>query len=894
MLVGRQDDLDAIRSAIGHAASGSPQLVVIEGDPGIGKRSLARAALAGAGGAQIVRVTCDRSETSVAYAALDQLLRAADLDPGPPEALGSTLPAARRLLNALNQLDETISPLCVLIEEAHLMDESSAEVLAIVARRLSAECLLVIATCEPASGGFADAAKGLSGGQVLRLDGLSFDDLVVLTRHRGLTVPERRLRHWLETTGGNPAYLTAILEGYSAAPAGQAENVPLPASLTEAASARIAVASPPARALLELLSVAENPMTVAQVSAAAASEGIEVSVPEAQEVGLLDTGQGGQLRTLRPASNILRHTARVLMPPARRRDMHRAVAGVVNGETRLVHLAASVEDTDPEVARLLVQGAEEALDGGRYRRACELLLRAADVTPDASIFENLVLRAGLVIAYAEDPGMTAEINPLVRRCQPSPLRTMLLGMEAFLAQDYANAEHQATTALEQAVRAGKDQTAIGAAVLAGSLRAHSTEPASALEAFDAARQATERLPDAPITRAYHVQRAWAEWMNGRFEAALEELEWLDRDPRPLPERTDTHFVRARIRFYQGNSSGAAEDVAAGLAVMDDLSIPTGVLRGLGELALLDWHAGRWETAQERARLVLDTGKDVRRNYGLVASRATLANIAAAQGSWSEAERHLAAAAKVPSELAAIQTRVHLASASAGLERARRNPAAMLAALDPLREAPFALAAARINNGWWRAFEVEALVALDRLTEAADAQERFREESGHQPTLALHGHPDWTGALLARARGEHDTALEISARSVAATAPPLVHALQMRDHASLLSGSGRHQEARRARERAESLLQRLGATAYLGSAADDPDQRADGLPAHLTSREREVARLAAEGWTNKEIAARLFVTAKTIEYHLGNVMAKLGLRSRRQLRPLLARSAAVQP
>jgi DNA-binding CsgD family transcriptional regulator len=390
----------------------------------------------------------------------------------------------------------------------------------------------------------------------------------------------------------------------------------------------------------------------------------------------------------------------------------------------------------------------------------------------------------------------------------------------------------------------------------------------------------------------------AQWLLGaasvctRGPRATLEDPWiaaLPEDPSKTPLADSLLLlVRGYCRLAMGRLRAAEQDFSTVLAPNRPMS-PFVLLHAHTHLAVCHYLLGDWERAAahaERARSEVDVGGFI--THGPF-THGWAAIISAGQGRWDSARKQCRASSSPP--VLPVYATSH-GVAAAAIAQAHADPEAMYDALRP------ALVHALADEPWpvhqfWPMW-VEALTATGRLDEAQQALARLREDQDVdflQPIIAF-----VTGEL-ALAQGSPAKASvafdEVLDQPLSADYPPL-HLARLEQAAGRLQlRLGNRQRATRLVFSARDRLQALGATPFLAQL--EPDLAAvgctenavpPGLVAELSARELDIARCAAEGLTNREIAKQLFVSAKTVEYHMSHIFAKLDLSSRRQLRQQL--------
>ena len=341
----------------------------------------------------------------------------------------------------------------------------------------------------------------------------------------------------------------------------------------------------------------------------------------------------------------------------------------------------------------------------------------------------------------------------------------------------------------------------------------------------------------------------------------------------------------------------ADDVTAATAALTGIGrdgAPPMSVQGrimvLGHLAEAQYRLGDWDAAAVNGALAVSLVRDAGVLLGAGVANALAAHVAAGRGDWETAEERVSTAALAAELLPWWGARAHAATARAVLAQARGDHAAMVEALagyaDPAVHDPVD----RVGVLPWRALRVEALLGLGRTDEAQAALAELEERVAGRP-------PGWSALEAARLRCEiaEVSAAGAEVRRAYARAAALAEQvpaelprarLEMA-HARCLLAAGERRPAVDLLRSAHARLGRIGAAPYLERC--DALLRAAGLhpPAaggtfDLTPQELAVARLVAAGRTNQEAGAALFVTGRTVAFHLSNIYAKLGVSSRREL------------
>lgn len=356
-------------------------------------------------------------------------------------------------------------------------------------------------------------------------------------------------------------------------------------------------------------------------------------------------------------------------------------------------------------------------------------------------------------------------------------------------------------------------------------------------------------------------------------------------------QTDSLTYRGLVKLWSGDLQGATEDleqaanrVRAGLQVR----FPG---RPLGFLAEAEFRHGRWDDCQDHAELAVALARDADRSYDLPIVHAAAAKVPACRGDWTVAVGHVEAAEEAGRAFGGF-AEIFAASARSILGFARNDPA------EVLRAASTALAVPEIDYYddpsafWWRPLQIWALVRTGQLADAEAVLAAFASRAADRGEPLAQVSAAWLGGLLAMAQGDLEQAehaLQEGCRICPHDAFPFHRGLLDLEYGRCLARLQRRKAAiaavRAAAETFAALVARplaqataveLTALGVRPRDGGDPD-----LPG-LTAQELRVARLVASGLSNRDAAARLYLSPKTVEYHLASVFTKLGVRDRHQL------------
>jgi DNA-binding CsgD family transcriptional regulator len=905
-LRGRRDECEMLDQLVREIRAGESRVLVVRGEAGIGKTALLEFLARSATGCAVVRAAGVESEMELPFAGLQQLfMRFHDrLDrlPAPQrEALGSAFGLIagkapdRSLvgLAALGLLAEASEerPLVCLVDDAQWLDQASAQTLAFVARRLLAERVaLVFALREPSSG------HELTGLPELVVGGLGVDDARALLGAAVLGPVDELVRdRVIGEARGNPLALLEFPRGLTPAELAGGFGLPdalgLASRIEQGFARRLEPLPAPTRRLL-LMAAVEPVGDATLLWRAAESLGIDAhAAAPAEAAGLIEIGS--RVRFRHP---LVRSAARRTAGVGDVHAVHRALADQTDADLdpdlRAWHLACAAVEPDEAVAAELERSADRARLRGGVAAMAAFLERATELTPDPIRRGERGLDAAQAKLDAGDPAaalelvVTAELSPLsaVERARLERLRAQLAFVRT-RGNDAPRLLLGAARRLEPLDSGLARETyleALGAGIFAGRLG----DSHQLRDVAEAARRAPPgRQPPTAIdllldglairfTDGYDsgvpLLRRALEAFAQRHGPGDQDLRWLwllSPVCHDVWEDETWHQLTARALKF-GRTTGALTVLPVALSYRAGVEV----------------QAGRFAVASaliQEADAITDAAGTTPLRYAslvLAAWRGQEVSVRAlSESSIGDATVRGEGRAIAWAEYATAVLNNGIASyptaLSAAQQACERDDLGLLNwALPELIEASvrsgdFELASSALcrleertrasETGWARGIQARSRALL---SDGADAERLHREALDRlgDTRLALH-----------RARAE------------------------------LLYGEWLRRENRRvdAREQlraAHTVFTRVGADGFaerarrelLATGETVRKRGADTLD-ELTAQEAQVARLAGDGWTNHEIGAQLFISPRTVEWHLRKVFSKLGVSSRRELRATLS-------
>ncbi|MFD5436484.1 helix-turn-helix transcriptional regulator [Kitasatospora sp. NPDC127067] len=904
---GRARELEWIGKLVDAADGPGSKVLVLTGQPGAGKSTLLDHAAdeAAARGRRVLRVRGCEGELGLDFAAVHQLLRpvlrdidrlptrqrdalqkAFGTDDGDGQESPDPLVIRSGVLTLLSEA-ATERPVLIIVDDAQWLDVGSVDVLAFVARRLEGEriALLLAARDDSVPARFDRDFPHLAAGPLDRAAaGLLLDEQPSPPRGRA------RARI-LEEAGGNPLALIELARACAGEPgglgSGPIDPLPLTARLQQLFAAGLPDLPQETRRALLLAAVAGMDRLADVLHAAPCLDDPEVWRP-AERAGLVRV-ENGDVRLRHP---LIRSAIHQAAPFADRREAHLVLAAALAHEPdrRAWHLAAAALGPDENVADTLAESAERSRRRGGYAAAATTLERAAELTPDPECRAGRLLSAATSAMLAGHPQWVEEIAARVATLTDDPR----LLAEASLRGGWALAvtlRHDDALGFLLPVA-----ETMATAEPALALDALGTAATSATKSGDPAHRAELRrigglIPGLRDRTQWLWIRAVADPFTGR-EAAVDDLHRMVEARRDAPfadllmlggtawildetglavrllgQAVDHHRTAATaganctvaqaraVALFESGAWTAARSATeeafwtAREAGADNVTVGSQILRATLCAARGD-HAGGRAQASDAVR-----GIDLRTSRSLYVRHChALGTAALVEGDHRTAYEHLRRTytrGPRPAPVHHHASPYHLADLAAAAVRADRTD-----------DARSVLRAAEDLLGPSRSARLDAIVHRARalLSEPDGAEPHFR-------------------AALADPAGAHW---------------PFEHALVQLDFGEWLRRRRRAVEARPLLAAALETFERLDARPWTGRATAElraagvtvADSAVPRAVSGLTAQELQIAQLAAEGLTNREIGARLYLSPRTIGFHLHKIFPKLGITGRAQLRDVL--------
>lgn len=873
-------------------------MVVVGGPSGNGKSSLVRHWLAGHAQPQVLWAVGDDAEAGLAYGVINQLLAGGTERWDPPAAGDDPLAVGARLLDVLRARSAR-APLAVAVDDAQWADAESLAAVGFALRRLEHEAVVAV-FCGRDDGpvlpqGISRLAEDR--GLQLRLGGLTPAELAELAGDLGWERLSREAaqRLW-EHTGGSPLHARLLLEEIDPATLVGGEGpLPAPRSFALLVLHRLAGCSPEAEALVHAAAVLGRQSPLRLVVALAEVESPAEALQEAIDADLLELVD----RAIEPAVAFVHPLvwASVYgdLGPARRAALHSGAAALMGGRDALDHRTASVLVEDAGLASEVAERAGEEAAAETHAAAASHFIAAARLSPDPARREAWRLDALEQLLIG---GAVAGASALVESVDlPDSSRSAhLLGWLAFLQGDHAEAERLLTRAWEGA--AGVDPATAGRVCL---LLANlcSLQMRNAEAAAWSQRALDSGSPEV-VTRAVGILLPCM-GAAGRAGQALALLPSL-LDEATLEGDAVARLGRGMVRMWTDDVRGGADDLAAVVAASSAHPASSTGLLALGFLAEAEYRLGDWDASAQHGQLAVTLARDSGQVWMEPFTHAAAAWAVAARGTAAGGEDHAQEAVAQARRLGDPASMTCAVTVAAHVAFCRADPARLVATVEPLlRQSGVHMLEEPAVHPWPEVY-AEALVAVGRLDDAEAVLAPLEEAAATLQRSSAMAHAARVRAKLLAAHGDGAGAEESFRAALAHVdrlAAPFDRALVEDGYGRFLRRTGERRAAATHLRAALDLYTELGAEPFAARCQRELRAcgvvRASAAPhagTSLTPQEAAVARLVAEGLSNRDVAAELVLSVKTVEFHLGRVFTKLGVRSRSQLAAHVARQPAV--
>jgi DNA-binding CsgD family transcriptional regulator/exonuclease VII small subunit len=895
--VGRSAELAELDRQFTLAAAGRGRVVVLAGPPGGGKTALIRRCLARwTGRADAVLVSGDEAETALAGGLVGQLVRpargaAADLAAVMAGGRADPLSVGSAMLVLLRKRARA-GPLVVVVEDAQWADELSLRALSFAARRLSADPVLCLIVTRP--DGLARLPSGLlraAAEQGARLDlvGLDAGEVAALAELAGAgRLPGRAAERLREHTGGIPLHVRELLHDLP----GQmlrmpGLELPAPRSLQTLVVARLAGCAVATEALVVAAAVLGADCELADAAALAGLADPLPALQEAIEQRLLVEPAAGRRRRCAFGHALIRAAVYQDIGVSRRAALHRAAADLTAGSTALAHRVAGRAGADGQLAADLAAFAAAECAVGQLPAAAEHLLMAARVAGNRRNADAWLLEAvGLLIDQgdaARARGYAVEIAAIT----PSAQRDLLLGRLELLAGAGEPAEQPIRAAWAAlAAEAGAGHAPVGEAAAKAACELAQvqigqhrlTEAASwAQRAADAAASEFTRASSRAVQGDSLAMAGQAPRAQALLEAELAQC----TDDAALAL---LHAGLGGALLFADDLPGAAAHLTAATTTGQGRLPMTHMLQARLLQVNLNYRAGYWDQAAADGERLITLIDDLDQGWLLGPAHLAAVYAAAGRGHWHAAASHAKAAAAQPGAGA-----LALADARTAIAVARDDLPGILAAAADLAADPGLVRRLEPTRlSFWPTYAA-ALARSGQVPQAVRLLRPYEQRAAACARRSAMAAASRARGVLHACRHHYDDALAAFDASLAhldGLGMPLDEAMTRFERGRLLRRAGQRRAAARDIGAARLLFVGLRAQPFLDRCeqelGSEPPALAGPDRPPLTARQLLVARAAAAGKSNREIAAELYISVKAVEFHLGQILARLDLDSRTQI------------
>ncbi|WP_410574452.1 helix-turn-helix transcriptional regulator [Amycolatopsis sp. cmx-4-61] len=905
--VGRAPELRQLAHGAELVCQGRSNLALVHGEQGIGKTALVGRALSALSGFTVLHAICDPSEIDNSLGVVAQLV--SHLDPailaefpllsGPPTGTRPFLVGAQ--LVALVSKLQTVRPIAIVIDDAQWADHESMQVLGFLGRRLGVHRVLIVITSR--DGAPVTDNLHLSGGDLdvfdLGLGGLSRADIATLARCMGIERMADAVAEQVDrSTSGHPLYTTMVLAELSRCQEVRPDRpLPVPASLAAAVRQSMKALEPASRRLVEALAVLDSRLPLAVVAEVAGVADSAGALEPLLENGLVWWSPQDPSTPVTIRHRLPRNAVYEAIAPRRRRELHRIASSWVAPSAAWAHRVAATEHTDETLAGELEAVARRSVAEGDAVQAAVYLLWASDLSERRADQERRLLTAVTHLIWTRRFDRAQEYEAAVEACAPGPQRSCLLAAFATVRADFPAADPHVADALAAINQSHSASPDVGLAVaLLAVLEAWRGNGENAVAMADRALAAGCTAPCLPVVKGTLAFGCGLREGPRAALTAFDEITDLPAKPSDvLPGDAYLLGWRGGLRLIAGELTNSVSDLTTALNLSATDKAVFIDERVVGWLSWAYYLLGHWDRAAFHTEQDLSLPEQDGALWTRALNSGAAALVQAGRGNWAAAAKHADIAEAAACRFGTLQL-VHPVIARAAIAQARGDHDGILAALSPLLQ----LVGDFGMTGWpllWHAFwlpmHVEALIGTGRLPDADEALKLLMANSEDEPYLALgrawfHGWLTEASGDPARARAIYEAALDAPPTN---DDTPLYRARLQEAYGLLLMGQHQRRSglswlnsalqtyttlgARPFAERCKARLTGLGAT---------PQRRPETEEMlELTDREREIVLLIARGMTNSQIARELYVSVKTVEFHVTNTYAKLGINSRRELR-----------
>ncbi|MFI9820495.1 AAA family ATPase [Streptomyces sp. NPDC052013] len=918
-LIGRAGEIAALSRSIGSACAGHPALVLVEGPAGIGKTALVDTALEAQRlrseepALHVLRVTGVSWESDLPLGVADQLVRlgahgggnapgVALPEPTAPDAVLDT----SRILHRQWAAAQATAPLAVIVEDAQWADAESLRAIRSAVRRMSDERVLVllVARDEPyelydtrgtseelplpalRTLEFLDGCRDVS----VRPGPLTAEDVRTIAREvHGLTLDLPAARHLCRHTLGSPGHVTQLLRELPRETWHDwRPELPAPARYAAAVRHRLDRCGDAARRLVEACSVLGDDASLAEASELAGVGESLPAVDEARRAGLLTATVDPGRTKLSFTHPLVRAAVLTGVPLARRAELHHRAAEVTTDRgSRLAHRVAAAGTGDDALADELEAYAAERASAGEWSAVADVLVRAGRLSTGRATREDRLLRAVDAMIGAGDVPQATAFAPELESFPADILRDVVLGYLAIMRGRPAEADTFLAQAWE---RCDPERHADLMARICQRRVLHALGRFDGHDLVHWARRAIELAdPDHPSAVESEAVLGLGLAMTGRPDEALVAYEAAASKLPGGAQPQRFQLGRGWVDLAHDAPEAARRRLEAAVPAVYRMGSTRISLWAQGWLARTQFALGSWPDALETVQRAAVRLTEVRIELVRPLVHWTGAQLHALRGDWDAAEDHVSQAVAAPHHYEVMLIPSCLARAQ--VAEARGDYERVVEALSPVVHLPQRRSIDEPGYWPWPDVYANALVMTGRLDEADAFLAPHEDLAARRARRSAMARLGIARGRLTAAQGDIDGARRVFEQALTHLERlPLAY-----DRAGVnfaygqtLRRAGKRRDADTVLRNARDTYAALGARTYVERC--DRELKAGGLHAarltpgisRLTPQEQAVARLVADGATNQQAAVELFISVKTVQYHLTNIYSKLGIRSRSEL------------
>ncbi|MFD6338885.1 AAA family ATPase [Streptomyces sp. NPDC060131] len=901
--IGRAGELRILRKAARDAVRESARIVVVSGMAGMGKTALVDHFAEEAGGElTVVRASDAPPRTNLPFYTVTGLLADGGAESSarrrydPSRTQPSVLSMGGAVIDLLGSSQET-GPVLFVLDDAHWIDPESLQAIGFALLRQGAERVLTVICTQHAARTVRDmgVADLLSESDHIGLTGFSPSETRDFVEDR-TSRPHSgaRLRGLAVWSHGNPLFLEAALGAFGGNLPEDPATIRVPASLSEAVGAWSRSFSPAGLAILNMLAVLDTPASVPLLSQLLGSDrvGADAEALLEQHAAVWVPDGVPTLRLVHAGQRDALYTA--IARPERNR-MHLRVAALLEPPVRWRHQVAAAETYDASLAAELRDAALREAQTGHAALAAEYLLASSEMDPDGERRQDDLVAAVRLQVTGGQYRTALRQEEVLLRSSAGPRRDEALGLLSLAKGGDSRACSYLRRALDAFAARGD---LADAACAASELGVAEGFLGLGQQSLRTSEYALRHAPDEAVRGLAQANLAYGHALIGGPARGLRHVGHLPVVASRVPAtRTDALIYRGVFRGLSGDLTGAVGDLTAAARRR---SLGVSRISSVSALTHSIWchfMLGEWHEARRNLSVALDIAHASGRPADFFALNCFIAVLHAFSGRFDDVRAALREALALESAADFAGPHFHLATTRAAVAFAAGDYEEVVARIGPVVDMP-------VNESRSRLYAVRHMPLLGVAYARTGATDQARsvlcgleaaEPHGALLPVAVH----WLRGAIAAADGDPEAAARAYAEGLA-VAPdggdPVVHkAFTEEDLGAALLAAGDTEQARghlSAAERAFALLgaepSRRRCRTLLDSLDDSSARAADGtyFCDTLSDRERDVADLVARGWTNREIAAQLYLSVKTVEYHLGNIYMRNDIKGRRQLRDLM--------